>query len=198
MDIRIDARQLIRLNESIKGVRTNLPIEMAFVVNATTKKTRINMSRQIREKVTVKAKAVKKELRVTAKATKRKARGQVSLLKSSRLPLGAFSTRQTRKGVSYKIDKHKGRKVVTHAFIIDKFGRNVFIRKHVGGKMVPRLPIRKLYGVSPWGAYVVNNMQPRTIKDTRRELRHQMERRIKFNKLRKSGFLDRPTFRQVA
>lgn len=66
-------------------------------------------------------------------------------------PLKAFSARQVRRGVSYRIKKSAGRKVRPRAFVVSDLGSHVFRRAGLrgGGIMVHRLPIIKQTGPSP-------------------------------------------------
>ncbi len=66
------------------------------------------------------------------------------------IPLFHFGARQTKPGASVMIIKGR-RAVIKRSFIptLSSTYENVFVRQTVGGKLVPRLPIRKLYGPSP-------------------------------------------------
>jgi hypothetical protein len=50
-----------------------------------------------------------------------------------------------------------------------------------------RLPIIQLFGPSPWGVSIKNNLKKPTVKATKIELIKQIERRIRFLKLKQSG-----------
>jgi hypothetical protein len=50
-------------------------------------------------------------------------------------------------------------------------------------------PILKLYGVSPWGVYVKNDMSAVEVEAVSKELVKQMERRINLNVLRANGLV---------
>ncbi|MCX6168318.1 MAG: phage tail protein [Ignavibacteriales bacterium] len=66
------------------------------------------------------------------------------------IPLFQFGARQTKPGASVMIIKGR-RAVIRRSFIptLSSTYENVFVRQSIGGKLVPRLPIRKLYGPSP-------------------------------------------------
>jgi hypothetical protein len=108
------------------------------------------------------------------------------LKKGFRFGLQAFNPRQTKKGVSYTISKSTGVQKVPRAFVIEKWGRRVYIRKATG-KGSGRGPLRQLRGVSPWGVFVKNNMTPTITEKTQAELNKQIERRIRFLLLKSSG-----------
>ena len=64
------------------------------------------------------------------------------IVKWGAIPLKDFNPRQTKKGVTAKA--WGSRQVYDGAFIVDKLGRHVFVRK-----TKKRLPIKKLYGPIP-------------------------------------------------
>lgn len=69
---------------------------------------------------------------------------------TKRTPLFNFGAKQTKPGVSVMVKK--GRRVVINGSFIPELKssfKGVFVRKRIGGKRVPRLPIKKLFGLSP-------------------------------------------------
>jgi len=117
----------------------------------------------------------------------------VSLGKSKRTGLQHFGARQDKRGVSYKISKQGGRKRVPSGFMGPSPG--VLAPRLYGGAFKrlgsTRLPIVKLYGVSPWGAYVKNKFEKPEVVTIAKGLSEQMERRIKLNVLRANGLVSR-------
>ncbi len=187
----ISNRQIQGLNNALKGTNKNIRSELAIAVNATTKKTKTAINKQVRSELAVTAKSVNRGLAVSRKADRKSKQptGEVTLSKTARLPLKDFKPRQTKKGVSYKISKTQGRSTVSGAFMGPKPGvmkaswkGNVF--KRVGQS---KLPIVKLQGPSPWGAFVKKGMARTVKKESKRELDKQIKRRIRFVKLKKSG-----------
>ena len=102
------------------------------------------------------------------------------IAKGRGFPLNVFKPVQTGKGVSVKV---KGRRfTVPHAFVVAKFGGNVFARGSYGGKYGgrasgesfgrflfgrSRLPISKLFSFAPPDA--LNNQRVRDAMDARVE-----------------------------
>lgn len=142
------------------------------------------------------AKQVTNELAATQKVVKQqintergKTYAAVSLRKSGRIPLRDFGARQTKVGVSYRISKSQGRKILPGAFQGPRPGLmkaswkgNAFRRV---GKQ--RLPIVKLKGPSPWGVHLFQNQQRKTRDELSSEFLKQLLERIRYNRLKQSG-----------
>jgi len=149
--------------------------ETATAINATARKTQSMLSKEIGKELATSQKEIKKTIRVTSKASAAKLGATVSQRPTSRISLLQFGARQTKKGVSYKVSKTKGRKTVPGAFIVNRLGQHVFKRK---GKT--SLPITKLHGPSPWGITVKNALDKVVAKrDVEPELLKQIDRRIR-------------------
>ena len=183
--IEINQKQLARLREATDRAKKLMGTEIAAAINATAKKTKLEIGRSVRQTVAIKKKESEEPLKIATKASKNSLTSTVQLRKTRRLPLKSFSARQNKRGVSYKISKQGGRKRINCAFEWEAIG-HVFIR---AGKA--RLPIIQLKGVSAWGAFVKNDMTPAQIKSTTTELAKQIERRIKLNVLRASGLVSK-------
>lgn len=108
-------------------------------INKTMRKARVAASKEIRKIYNIKAKDIKKALVIT-RANRNKMYAD-HIVTGRRLLLSYFAPRQTKKGVTIRIKKSSGRKVVKGAFEATmKTGhKGVFKRK---GKS--RLPIREL------------------------------------------------------
>lgn len=182
LSVTIPGDALKKLEKAVSESGKKLPQEVATVLNAVAKKTRSKMSKDIRKHITASAAGVNKVIRSPRKASKQHLGTSVELEATKRLPLKEFKARQTKKGVSYKIDPTQGPKLIPSAFTVAKFGNHVFVRE---GK--ERLPINKKYGVSPWGVFVKRKMREPTVSDTQAELAKQLNARIKYNVLKASG-----------
>ena len=185
----IDNAQTLRLERALGEKAKRLPIELKIAVNATAKKTKPAISKEVRKELAAPAKAVNQTISIQSKATNTEASAKVLVKKTRRIPLRDFGARQNKRGVSYRISKSQGRKTIYGAFQGPKPGvmktswkGNVFQRV---GKS--RLPIVKLYGPSPWGVVVKKKLKPVVQKDAKKELRKQIERRIRFQNLKRSG-----------
>lgn len=189
--IEINRGQLQRLADAVSASGKKLTKEIAGAINQVSKKTKLEMGRDIRKKVAIPKDEVEKPLSIRAQATEGNLSAVVSLKETKRLGLRHFGARQDKRGVSYKIDKQGGRKRVNGAFQGPKPGvmrmkwkGNAF--KRVGAS---RLPVVQLKGVSAYGTYKKNEMAGPQVKSIESELTKQLERRIKLNVLRASGLV---------
>lgn len=189
--VEINANQLDRLGSSAVAAKKSLPKELAAAINAVSKKTKLQMGRDIRATVNMKKDETEKPLSIRATATPQSLQAIVSLKKTKRLGLRHFGSKQDKRGVSYKISKKGGRQRVDGAFMGPKPGAirtkwkgNAF--KRVGKD---RLPIVQIKGVSVYGAYVKNDLAGPQAQAITAELTKQMERRINLNVLRANGLV---------
>lgn len=191
MAIEINADQLNRLSHAAIGAKKSLTKELAAAINAVSKKTKLEMGREIRATVNLKKDEAEKPLSIRAAASPQSLQAIVSLKKTPRLGLRHFGARQDKRGVSFKISKRGGRGRVDGAFMGPKPGAvktswrgNAF--KRVGSG---RLPIIQIKGVSAFGAYVKNNLAGPQVEAVNAELTKQIERRINLNVLRANGLV---------
>ena len=191
IEIQINARQLKRLREAVGKSKKSIKKELAGAINATSKKTKLQVGRDIRKTVNLKKDEAERPLSLRATATETNLVAVVSLKKTRRLGLRHFGARQDKRGVSYKIGKTGGRARVDGAFQGPRPGvmkmswkGNAF--KRVGKE---RLPIVMLKGVSAYGAYAKNDLEGPQVKEINKELSKQMERRINLNILRANGLV---------
>ena len=193
IEIEINPKQLKALREAVGKAKKSFAKELAGAINAVSKKTTLQIGRDIRATVAMKKAEAEKPLSIRANATANNLRAIVTLKKTKRLGLRHFGARQDNRGVSYKIDKKGGRQRVTGAFQGPKPGvmktswkGNAF--KRVGKS---RLPIVALKGVSAYGAYAKNELSGPQVVAINVELAKQIERRIKLNVLRANGLVSR-------
>lgn len=99
------------------------------------------------------------------------------------MPLYAYAARRTKKGITVAV-RGGQRKLIQnpHAFIATLRGGNtgIFERVVVGGKRVPRLPIRELYGPSIPQAFANKTVQQALVRVVRERFPAILEREIKF------------------
>lgn len=181
VSIEVDKRKLREVERLLSGIKRGLPKAMAGAVNDTAKKTKTDISTEIRRKVAIKKRDIDPHIRRT-RATVGKPSAKITLSESTRLPLKYFGARQTKKGVTYKIDKAGGRKLIPGAFISQKMGGHVFVR--VGAK---RFPLRKPMGLSPWGTFVKLGMEDRISAVSLHILHTNLDRRVRFLLLKAGG-----------
>ena len=182
LEARVRSSQTLRLSRMLKGNAKKLRRQLSIAVNATAKKTVSIVSKQIREHVAVTAKGVKQTTKVVARANAHKILATVRLSKTRRPSLKEFGARQTRAGVTYRISKRGGRQTIPGGFQGPKPGTmSVRLKGHVFKRVgKKRLPIVKLHGPSPWAVYKKQRLHLPTKRQTRRELRKQVQRRIHF------------------
>jgi hypothetical protein len=181
LTIEIPNAALKRLEKAVRDSGRKLPQEVSVAVNATAKKLKTQISKDVRTELAAPAKAVNSKIANT-RATRSNPSAVVSLSKSKRIPLKEFRANQTKKGVSYKVSKTQGRKRIESGFIVAAYGGNVYQRRTKARPVGARK-----YGPSPWGVFVKRGMTPAAVKFAQKELNKQLERRIKFNVLKASG-----------
>jgi hypothetical protein len=193
ISIEVDAKQLNRLIKATEKSGKQFPKEMSAAINTVAKKTRLNIGRDIRGVVAIKKDRSEKPITLPKIATPQSMVARVSIAKERREGLQHFSARQNGKGVSYKIDKRGGRKLVASAFMGPRPG---VLAPRLNGGVFKRVsksrnPIVKLYGVSPYGAYAKNDMSDIEVQFINKGLLTEMERRIKLNILRAEGLVSK-------
>ena len=181
--IDFDPKQLAAIETKLRDAKIKIPKVLAAAVNDTAKQEKVQISARIRERVNIKKKDIDKYISFS-RASAGNTSAVLKLSKSARIPLKYFGARQTKAGVTYRIDKGGGRKLAAGAFgpQIPRLGGQVF--KRVGKS---RFPIRKLLGPSPWGVFVKSGMIRPTKTSIAANLRKNLERRAKFELLKKSG-----------
>lgn len=144
IDIRADLRgmqrQLDRLSASLQDR------VVAAAVNKTADKARVEMRRQITAEFAIKAADVNSQVKLKKAIAKSgmlwaeleafpRRRGHLSR------NVMLFGAKQTKQGVTVRIKKSGGRKLIKHAFIANK-GRTVFTRE--GTKRLPIKPVETI------------------------------------------------------
>ena len=203
----IDRSKLESLSKAVKNAGKNMPKEIAAAINQVSKKTRLDMGREVRKVIAVSKEASERHIKVLSKASPESLEAMVTVQKGNkprRPGLQHFGARQNGSGVSYKISKTGGRKTIRGAFMGPKPGvlaPGLYggVYKRTGGPKTKakkgrsigkmREPIIKLNGVSVWAAYKKNNLTGPQMKAIAIELNKQIDRRIKLNILRASGLV---------
>lgn len=177
------------MKASIENTGKQLRKELAIAVNATAAKSKSIIAKQIGKELAVAQKDIKTTISQSRRAGELDISATVEVKKEKRLGLNKFGARQTKKGVSYKVSKSKGRSFIQGAFQGPKPGLmkaswkgNVF--KRVGKS---RKPIVKLKGPSTWGVFVVGKKIGPSTAETEQELKKQVDRRIRFLLLKQAG-----------
>jgi hypothetical protein len=186
-------RGVRRLLDSVNGDVRKLKRNLATAVRETAKNTKSQMAKAVAKELKVTQKVIKSTLKDTVKPSPTMPSAEVSLRPSKRIPLRDFGARQKKSGVSYKISTKGEKGFAEGAFqgprpgaIKASWKGRVFKRKgpkvkmskgRYAGKM--RQPIVQLFGPSPWGVFVKNDMKPEINRDTQAYLVKQIERRIR-------------------
>lgn len=170
--------------KDLEALVKNLPREMSIVSGKTARRGKSIIAKEVATELAVPQKVIRAQ--VTSRKVG-KTGAATHLSKSKRIPLRDFKARQTKKGVSYKISKTGGRRMIAGAFQGPRPGQHqwsgrVFIRK---GKK--RLPIQQLFGPSPWGVFVKKKKDRATKQKLHAELRKQIAERLRYRKLKASG-----------
>jgi hypothetical protein len=148
LEIRVDEKRLREIQRMLADIPKALPKVMSRAINKTATSVRAKMVRDISSKIALKQKEIREDISIR-KATYSRWQASVNLSRH-RHGLIRFGARQTRTGVSYRIDKARGRKTIPHAFIATmNNAENVWVRvKGDDGKLVGRFPVRRLKGIS--------------------------------------------------
>jgi len=205
--IKIDKRQIQELAKAIEGSRTKVKKELNIAINETQKKVKSSVAKVVTQELSIAQKYVRSALR-SKRSTAKTLAASVDLTKTGRLSLHLFTPKpkQNIKGVTYKVSKTKGRKLLPNAFQGPKSTKQAqpgkkprktkayafTVKPSWGGKVFTRegnakTPIHRADGPSPWGVYVKSKKDRRLRKEAKAELKKQIQRRIRFQKLKQSG-----------
>jgi hypothetical protein len=157
------SREIRQQRERIKGIKGGFEKAFKRAASRVATQGRTEISKGIRQNINIKASDLKPVLQLG----RHKQGASITLRESQRISLRYFGATQNKKGVTYKMNKGKGRSFIEGAFQGPRPGAmkvswkgNVF--KRVGKS---RLPIQKLMGASAWGVFVVRGMYKPTEKD---------------------------------
>ena len=194
IEVKLDEKRLAEVQRMLAGIPRAMPKVMSRGVNKTVTKARTDLTNRLAGKVALKKKFIRENIFMRKASYKR---WQATLtLGWWPINLKHFSARQTKKGVTYKIDKTGKRQLLTHAFILEQFGGNVFRRVTKGGglvdrikaafgkdapeQLVGRLPIEVRKGPSLKEVYNGDRALPsRTLKEAMANLNKNIDTQIK-------------------
>lgn len=123
---------------------------VARAANRTATGTRAQMSKRIRTRVNLKARDVKESIDIVSRATFRNPRA-ILKFEFNPVPLKAYGANQRKDGVSVRVLKGEGRKVIKHAHKQSMYGGHVFSREKdssagTDSGLVHRKPYLKMWG----------------------------------------------------
>lgn len=157
-------------------------------INDTLKSARAYASKLIRDKVNLKKKDLDPYIGIFH-AQKQRLSGSLNVKPGRRISLKYFGARQTKAGVTYKIDKKGAKKTLNKGFMGPKLG--VMAVKLKGHPFVrvkdKRKPVAMAVGVSAWGAFAVNEYPARTKEYAQEQLEKNVARRVNFLLLKAAG-----------
>ena len=189
MNVIVKQGSVASLKAALKDTTRKLQAELRIAVNATANKSKSIINKEIRSELATTAKAVNSTIRVKSKAQGDSITATVEVKKTARISLREFGARQNKSGTSYRISKTQGRKTIPGAFQGPKPGvMKASWRGHVFKRVgQARLPIVKLQGPSPWGVMTTGKKLGPAKDQTQAELEKQIERRVRFITLKKTG-----------
>ena len=179
LTITYNKRKMASLEHRLRHMPKQIKPAIRGAVADTARKVKTRISSMIRERVVIKKQDLDKHIRITRKATNAQPTARITLEKSRRLGLRAFTARETKRGVTYRIAKGTKRARIPEAFIVEGMGGQVFKRDES--------ELRKLHGVSAWGVFVKNKMRKRISREASKLLIKATDRRIKLALLKHAG-----------
>lgn len=195
LDLEIDATdELRKLGEDLKIAPRELLRLQVLAINDTLggrrggrRGLRQIVSSKITQRINIKKRDVESSIYVERSTTLRPT-GVLRIAETRRLDLRYFGARQTRRGVSYRIERQEGRKLAKGAFVVQRFGGNVYMRgvqiEGWKGRMKnSRLPIFKLRGPSAWGVFVKAGLENETVADATQLLQTNLRDRLRYFRL---------------
>lgn len=182
MQATLDKKSLEAVSDVISNLGFNVDRELKTAISKTAKKTKLASARQLRLVLPAPTRVLKKAI-ISGKSRNNGLSQEVVLWQGHPIPLKHLGARQNRKGVTYKSGpKQKG--FIKSAFVVNKFGKNVFART---GRS--RTPIEKLYGPSPGEMYEAGGVAQVALKTASEELSKQIKERVRFLTLKAQGKL---------
>jgi hypothetical protein len=186
------------------------PRVISGAINETLLEIRTAFRRDIKKLINISQKSLDSRIHIT-KSKPLTLMGQISLSyeKIPGISPSNFAARQTQKGVTYKIGPRSKRQLIPGAFIRTAKGReHVFVRyfdpyrvpqrkrrkrpSGISEERVKRYKLRRVTGVSPWGAYT---RAPRLLEkhtaEAQAALTKNVGQRIRFERLKRTGQIRR-------
>ena len=152
-----------------------------ITVNKIITKGKAAANRRVRETYYIKAADLNKSMKIT-RASYSNPEAQLRI-RGRRIAVYAFGARQTKKGVTVRIRRDRGRKLIRHAFIaaMPTGHTGVFQRK-----TIKRLPIKELYSLSPAQMFELEGVKEVNLiieREGGKILQHEIDYQMsKFNK----------------
>lgn len=193
------------------------PNAISGAINETLLEVRTAFRRDIRRLINISQRSLDSRIHIT-RSRPLSLTGEIRLSHERRPGISPtnFAARQTARGVSYRIGPLSRRGLIPGAFIRSANGNeHVFVRYRaaestatnrrrrrrpsgINYDRVPRYRLRRVLGVSPWGAYTrAPNLLRRHVAEAQTALNRNAQQRVRFEILRGTGQINRP-IRRVA
>ena len=184
ISVDFDKAQLERLKQSLADKADRLPVEVAIAINATAKKAKALVAKDVAKEITLTQKKIKRLITIPSKASKGKLGSSVRIKGTKPINLRHFKHRASkRNGVRFSVRKSDGMQVDPSAFVVGRYKGNVYRR--VGKARGPLSNQRGVAVVDVITGGLNRLMEP----EIKAELKKQIERRIRFNLLKSSGVI---------
>jgi len=198
IEVKYDKRQLKAVERQVRGIPGAMKRIMPRAINRTATTARARIARKLAGQIKVKISTAKKDVSIVK--ARRDCWKATLKITTGRIPLILFGARQTKKGVSYRIDKTGSRKSIKSAFIQtmpitgatqQHEHRGVFVRKDkakysegldIKGRLRKgRLPIRELFGPSIGIVFEqASGIAAETIAETGAELQKNIDSQVSY------------------
>ena len=142
-------------------------------VQRTVRNVRTRITKEVGRDIALKASTIKQSLNARMPTRAQSTPTGEIVVSPRAVALKEYKAHQRRKGVSVKVMRKAGRKIIKGAFIVPGLGGHVFQR--VGDK---RLPIKKLFG--PSVRMNVEKRRPETLAFIKERLRYNLQERMRW------------------
>ena len=176
VQIKFDKRKLRQIERQLKGIPGAMPTVMSRGINRTAGPALTQIIREMAASLNLKSKAIREKVDLK-KATRSRWTATIKL-SGRRIALKEFGARQTRRGVSYKIQKSGAKQQIESAFIATMSSGHTGVFKRKGKS---RLPVQELRGPSLGRAFEgAESLVRRVTEDTRKNLAMQIDKQVKY------------------
>jgi hypothetical protein len=184
MKINIDSQSLASVRKVIESLGASIRKELNIAVSETTRQVRIKASRKLREVIPVPVKVLKKAIAVRKKSNVNSLIAEIGMLAGYPIPLKYFGAKKTKKGVTHKRAGAEKSGLLPHAFIVNRFGGNVYERT-----TKQRGPLTQQKGPAPGDYYKSAGVADLALDTARDQLPKQINERVRVLILRSKGQL---------
>lgn len=177
LDINFPLQELLRQVDDVKRRLVPRAAKIALARVGVTVRKQASIS--IREKLSIKAAVAKDSIKI-----RKEQGGLVLVVTASGKPIALkqYQARATKRGVSYKISKARGRRIYDNkygkSFVIAKFGNNVFVRSGVDPPGPRKAKITKVFGPAVPHVFVTRSVRNKLEAIARRRFPLEFQRAI--------------------